>query len=80
MQTANEWGVVLRDMAPAVRRQFLGMALATEGLTLSDLSIEHNGLQKMLRGLLVPVQDGSSKLMLATSYHRGAMQVRASSP
>jgi hypothetical protein len=64
---------VLRGMDPIVRRQFLGMAVSTEGLTLSTLSHEHNGLKKMLDRLLVPVRDGSSKLMLATSYHQGAM-------
>lgn len=76
MQTANEWGVVLKDMDPDTRRRFLSLSMATEGLQLISLSIQHNGLQRMLRDLLVPVHAGSSKLMFATSYHRGAMQVR----
>ena len=73
-QTVNEWGVILRDLDPGMRRKVLGLALATEGLTLADLSLDLIGLQRMLQNLLIPIHDGSSKLMFATSFHRGAMQ------
>ena len=77
VQTANEWGVVLRDMYPSIRRKFLSLSLATEGLNLEDIhSVEHKGLQRLkLRDLLVPVHAGSSKLMFSASYRRVAMQV-----
>ena len=75
-QTVNEWGVILRDLDPSTRRKILGLAFATEGLTLSDLPLELIGLQRMLQNLLIPVHAGSKKLMFATSFHRGAMQAR----
>ena len=77
-QTVNEWGVILRDLDPCSRRKLLSLSLATEGLALADLPFNLIGLKHMLQNLLTPVQEGSNKLIFATSFHRGAMQ--ASSP
>ena len=66
--------MILRDLDPNTRRKLLGLALATEGLTLTDLPLDLIGLLPMLQNLLIPVRDGSTKRMFATSFHRGAMQ------
>ena len=74
-QSVNEWGVILRSVDNKVRRSFLGMALASEGLSFAELPYHLIGLKRMLEPLLVPIHPGSQMMMFAASYHRSAMQV-----